>query len=91
VVILSCLWIRKNRSGDSENRSVLSAWSLNLFILVHSFISESTARLGTSATLERFFWHISGKQFRVWMFSGWSVVQKQSSYFVNNFTSEFIL
>jgi hypothetical protein len=46
---------------------------------------------GHPATLERFFWHISGKQFRVWMFSGWSVVQKQLSYFANNFTSEFHL
>jgi hypothetical protein len=46
---------------------------------------------GHPATLERFFWHVSGKQFRVWMFSGWSVVQKQLSYFVNNFTSEFHL
>jgi hypothetical protein len=43
---------------------------------------------GHPATLERFFWHISGKQFRVWMFSGWSVVQKQLSYFANNFISE---
>ena len=46
---------------------------------------------GHPATLERFFWHVSGKQFRVWMFSGWSVVQKQLSYFVDNFTSEFHL
>ncbi len=46
---------------------------------------------GHPATLERFFWHVSGKQFRVWMFSSWSVVQKQLSYFANNFTSEFHL
>jgi hypothetical protein len=46
---------------------------------------------GHPATLERFFWHVSGKQFRVWMFSGWNVVQKQLSYFVKNFTSEFHL
>jgi hypothetical protein len=44
---------------------------------------------GHPATLERFFWHVSGKQFRVWMFSGWSVVQKQLNYYVSNFTSEF--
>jgi hypothetical protein len=46
---------------------------------------------GHPATLERLFWHVSGKQFRVWMFSGWNVVQKQLSYFANNFTSEFHL
>ena len=32
---------------------------------------------GHPATIERFFWHVSGKQFHVWMFSGWSVVQKR--------------
>jgi len=46
---------------------------------------------GHPATLERFFWHVSGKQFRVWMFSGWSVVEKQLSYYCNNFISEFNL
>ena len=44
---------------------------------------------GHPATTERFFWHVSGKQFRVWMFSGWSVVEKQLSYYISNFTSEF--
>jgi hypothetical protein len=44
---------------------------------------------GHPATLERFFWHISGKQFRVWMFSGWDVVHKQLNYYVSNFTSEY--
>jgi hypothetical protein len=44
---------------------------------------------GHPATLERFFWHVSGKQFRVWMFSGWDVAQKQLNYYVSNFTSEF--
>ncbi len=44
---------------------------------------------GHPATIERFFWHVSGKQFRIWMFSGLDVVKKQLSYFVNNFTSEF--
>jgi hypothetical protein len=44
---------------------------------------------GHPATVERFFWHVSGKQFRIWMFSGWSVVQKQLSHYVSTFTSEF--
>lgn len=44
---------------------------------------------GHPATAERFFWHVSGKQFRVWMFSGWGVVEKQLNYFVKNITSEF--
>jgi hypothetical protein len=44
---------------------------------------------GHPATLERFFWHVSGKQFRVWMFSGWSVVQKQLDYYFTDFLSEY--
>ena len=44
---------------------------------------------GHPATLERIFWHVSGKQFRVWMFSGWDVVQRQFTYLVSHFTDEF--
>jgi hypothetical protein len=44
---------------------------------------------GHPASLERFLWHVSGKQFSVWMFSGWDAVQKQFNYYCNNFTSEF--
>lgn len=44
---------------------------------------------GHPATLERFLWHVSGKQYRVWMFSHWDVVQKQFKYFLSNFPSEF--
>jgi hypothetical protein len=44
---------------------------------------------GHPETLERLFWHVSGKQFRVWMFSGWDVVQKQLSYYGSSITSEF--
>jgi hypothetical protein len=44
---------------------------------------------GHPATVERIFWHVSGKQFRVWMFSGWDVVQQQFTYLVSHFTDEF--
>jgi hypothetical protein len=44
---------------------------------------------GHPASLEQFFWHISGKEYRYWMFSGWGVVQKQLNYFISSFTSEF--
>ena len=44
---------------------------------------------GHPETLERLFWHVSGKQFRVWMFSGWDVVQKQLNYYGSSITSEF--
>ncbi|MGD0035950.1 MAG: DUF2723 domain-containing protein [Bacteroidota bacterium] len=62
--------------------------SVYLYLLIRSS-SSPVLDWGHPATVERFFWHVSGKQFRVWMFSGWSVVQKQLNYYINNFTSEF--
>jgi hypothetical protein len=62
--------------------------SVYLYLPVRS-ASHPLLDWGHPATLERFFWHVSGKQFRVWMFSSWSVVEKQLSYYSKNFTSEF--
>jgi len=44
---------------------------------------------GHPATLERFLWHLTGKQYQVWMFAGWSVAMKQLNYFITNFPTEF--
>jgi hypothetical protein len=44
---------------------------------------------GHPASLERFVWHISGKQYRSWIFSGFQSAEKQLTYFVNHFPSEF--
>jgi len=91
------LYFRVFGFGKESFRRILKIapfFLLGLSIYLYLSIRSSANPLldwGHPATLERFFWHISGKQFRVWMFSGWSVVQKQSSYFVNNFTSEFHL
>jgi hypothetical protein len=91
------LYIRVFGFGKESFRRILNIapfFLLGLSIYLYMPIRSSGNPLldwGHPATLERFFWHISGKQFRVWMFSGWSVVQKQLSYFVDNFTSEFHL
>ena len=44
---------------------------------------------GHPANAERFLWHISGKQYRSWIFSGFQSAEKQLTYFVNHFPSEF--
>ncbi len=44
---------------------------------------------GHAATFERFIWHVSGKQYQVWMFSGWEAAKKQLSYYANNLPTEF--
>jgi hypothetical protein len=44
---------------------------------------------GNPVTLERFMWHLSGKQFRVWLFSSTEAAGKQLSYFINSLPHEF--
>jgi hypothetical protein len=44
---------------------------------------------GNPQTAESFWWHFTGKQFRVWMFSSGDVAHKQLNYFVNTLPVEF--
>jgi hypothetical protein len=44
---------------------------------------------GHPAELERLVWHVSGKQYRSWIFSSFESARKQLSYFISNFPSEF--
>jgi hypothetical protein len=44
---------------------------------------------GNPTTLERFLWHFSGKQYRVWIFSSMDAAGRQLTYFVNSVPSEF--
>jgi len=44
---------------------------------------------GNPATLEKFWWHFTGKQYRVWIFSSFESAEKQFSYFVQSYPAEF--
>jgi Protein of unknown function (DUF2723) len=44
---------------------------------------------GHPATFERLFWHVSGRQFRVWMFKGLEVAEKQFAWYINDLPNEF--
>jgi hypothetical protein len=44
---------------------------------------------GYAVSLERFLWHVTGKQYQVWMFSSMDVVGKQLSYFIRDLPGEF--
>ncbi len=44
---------------------------------------------GNTVTLERFLWHFSGKQYRVWIFSSTEAAARQLKYFVTSLPSEF--
>jgi hypothetical protein len=43
---------------------------------------------GAPASLERFLWHVSGKQFRVWIFASADAAGRQLNYFVSTLPSE---
>jgi hypothetical protein len=44
---------------------------------------------GNPQTIEKFWWHFTGKQFRVWMFSSSEAAKKQLNYFFENMPNEF--
>lgn len=93
------LWLYFRTLGFSKNafRKILMLvpfFLLGLSVYLYLPIRSAGKPLldwGHPATLERFIWHISGKQFRVWMFSGWGVVQKQLAYYFTSLTSEFFI
>ncbi len=44
---------------------------------------------GNPVDLEKIFWHLSGKQYRVWIFSSTDAAIKQLEYFLNDLPKEF--
>ncbi|MCX6133493.1 MAG: DUF2723 domain-containing protein [Ignavibacteriales bacterium] len=46
---------------------------------------------GHPVGFERLFWHVSGKQYRSWMFSSFDSAGKQLAYFFSHFPSEYNL
>jgi hypothetical protein len=44
---------------------------------------------GDPSSLERFIWHVTGKQYRVWILSSTETAIKQFKYFIDAFPSEF--
>jgi hypothetical protein len=43
---------------------------------------------GAPASLERFLWHVGGKQFRVWLFASSDAAGRQFNYFISTLPSE---
>ena len=66
----------------------LAGLSLYIFLPVRSSASP-LLDWGHPASAERLLWHVSGKQYQVWMFSGWEAAAKQLQYYIRNITSEF--
>ncbi|MBN1397013.1 MAG: DUF2723 domain-containing protein [Bacteroidetes bacterium] len=81
-----------NKESFKRILLLVPVFLLGLSIYLYLPIRSSVKPLldwGHPASIESFFWHVTGKQFRVWMFSSLDVVKKQLSFFINNFTTEF--
>ncbi len=52
-------------------------------------VQQPALNWGYPATLERILWHVSGKQYRVWMFSSTEAAAKQWGHFLNSAPAEF--
>ena len=52
-------------------------------------VQQPVLNWGYPATLERILWHVSGKQYRVWMFSSSAAAAKQWNRFLNAAPIEF--
>ncbi|HUI08684.1 MAG TPA: DUF2723 domain-containing protein [Bacteroidota bacterium] len=91
------LYLYFSRQGSTEaswkrllRMSIPFAAALSLYLYLP--LRASTGPLmswGNVVTPERFLWHVTGKQYRVWMFSSMDVVGRQLSYFVNDLPGEF--
>ena len=62
--------------------------SVYLYFPIRS-VQQPVLNWGYPATLERILWHISAKQYRVWMFSSSAVMAKQWGHFTDALPKEF--
>ncbi len=66
----------------------LAGLSLYLYVPIRAS-RPPVLNWGYAVTPERFLWHVTGKQYQVWMFSSMDVVQRQLSYFLGGLPGEF--
>jgi hypothetical protein len=66
------------------------ALGLSVYLYLPFRAGQSPAlNWGNPATLERFLWHLSGKQYRVWIFSSTEAASRQLKYFMTSLPDEF--
>ncbi len=86
----------------ATNGFTKQAWKLILILVVPFIVglsfyfylpvrasSSPLLNWGNPVDLEKIFWHLSGKQYRVWIFSSTESAVKQFNYFVGNLLNEF--
>ncbi len=91
-IILYAMTVRPWRNGVRSALRVTPFFVLGLSLYLYLPVRSSSAPAmdwGHPATVERLLWHVSGKQYRVWMFSGADVMMRQFARYVSEFTGEF--
>lgn len=97
LVVPACLYLYGARYGIHRESLIrllrispyfLLGLSLYAYLPIRS-AQQPPLDWGHPADLERLYWHISGKQYRSWIFSGFDTAEKQFGYFVGSFPSVF--
>jgi len=66
----------------------LIGFSVYLYLPLRA-AQEPTLNWGNPVTLEKFWWHFTGKQYRVWIFSSFESAARQFNYFLETFPKEY--
>lgn len=79
---------------DSWKRIAILGIPFSIGLSVYLYLPVRAAQSpalnwGNTVTLERFLWHFSGKQYRVWIFSSTEAAARQLKYFATSLPSEF--
>lgn len=82
--------INKNTFRKSLSLVPLSLIGFSVYFYIPIRASQyPLLNWGNPQTMENFWWHFTGKQFRVWMFSSSDAARKQLNYFFENLPIEF--
>ena len=93
---LAYLFFKKEGFGKSSFQTI--AKMLGVFfpvlLVIYSYLplraaAQPALNWGNPINLENIFRHVSGKQYRVWMFSSFDSAGKQLGYFLSHLPSEF--
>jgi hypothetical protein len=78
------------RAGVSLGITFFLGLTVYLYLPIRAASSPSL-NWGNPVDLEKIIWHVSGKQFRIWMFSSMESAGKQFNYFIHGLPNEFYL
>ncbi|MGC8653058.1 MAG: glycosyltransferase family 117 protein [Candidatus Kryptoniota bacterium] len=84
--------LKQRKVSKGIAAALLGGFILSLTLYVYLPLRSAQHPLlnwGDPETFKRFVWHVTGKQFRVWMFSSQEVFWRQLNFFFRGLTHEF--